>query len=98
MILEVARLHILPGQSGEFETSFRKASAIIAFMKGYIDHELQKCIEEENKYLLLVTWEKLEDHTIGFRGSMEYLEWKRLLHHYYNPHPVVEHFQKVELE
>jgi len=95
MILEVAILQVRPGLSEEFETSIRKASLIISTMKGYISHELQKCVEEENKYILLVRWESLEDHTIGFRQSEQYLEWKALLHHFYNPFPKVEHYTSV---
>lgn len=91
-------LHIQPGQSQDFEASFRQASAIIASMKGYVSHELLKCIEEKDQYLLLVQWESLQDHTVGFRGSAEYQEWKRLLHHFYDPFPVVEHFESIELE
>lgn len=97
MILEMAALHIVPGQDAEFEQSFKQASKIISRMKGYIDHELQKCMEQENKYILLVRWETLQDHTIGFRGSEEYQHWKALLHHYYDPFPVVEHYEKIEL-
>jgi len=97
MILEAAILHIKPGLASEFENSFRQASRIISSMEGYIHHELQRCLEEENKYILLVQWETLEDHTVGFRGSAEYQEWKKLLHHYYDPFPIVEHFEKVEL-
>ena len=51
--------------------------------------------EEERKYLLLVGWDTLEDHTIGFRGSEKYQEWKRLLHHFYDPFPTVEHFRRI---
>lgn len=98
MILEVALLQVKSGLASEFEDSFRAASKIISSMKGYVSHELQKCIEEENKYLLLVRWETLEDHTVGFRGSEEYQEWKRLLHHYYEPFPTVEHYSKVLIE
>ncbi len=98
MILEVAILRVIPGQSAKFEDSFKQASKIISSIKGYIEHELQKCMEEEDKYILLVRWENLEDHTIGFRGSKEYQEWKALLHHYYDPFPVVEHYKKIELE
>ncbi|WP_223066164.1 antibiotic biosynthesis monooxygenase family protein [Paenibacillus caui] len=96
MILEVAILHVIPGQSLEFEDHFKQASKIISSMKGYINHELQKCMEDPNKYILLVKWETLEDHTQGFRGSQEYLEWKKLLHHFYDPFPIVEHFEKIE--
>jgi heme-degrading monooxygenase HmoA len=97
MILEVAMLQVKEGLKEEFELQFKKASAIISSMKGYISHELQKCLEEENKYILLVKWETLADHTEGFRGSSEYLEWKRLLHHFYDPFPTVEHYENVDL-
>lgn len=97
-ILEVAILHIKPGLKNEFESSFRKASHIIRKMNGYLSHELQKCIEEENKYILLVRWESLKDHTVGFRQSPEYEEWKALLHHFYDPFPVVEHFIDIRLD
>lgn len=96
MILEAAVLQIKPGQERDFEVAFRDASHIISSMPGYISHELHRCIEADRKYLLLVRWERLEDHTIGFRGSSEYQEWKRLLHHFYEPFPIVEHFEQVE--
>lgn len=66
-------------------------------MRGYRSHELQRCLEEKGKYLLLVRWETLEDHTLGFRGSPEYQEWKKMLHHFYDPFPTVEHFEQVDL-
>jgi heme-degrading monooxygenase HmoA len=93
MILEVAILNIKNGLSDEFELNFEKAKTIISSMKGYISHELKKCIEEENKYILLVNWETLEDHEIGFRKSEEYKIWKELLHHFYQPFPTVEHYK-----
>ncbi len=97
MILEAVVLPIIPGKEAEFEAAFRQASPIIASMQGYISHELHRCIEEPGKYLLLVRWQTLEDHTVGFRGSAEYQEWKRLLHHFYDPFPNVEHFEPVSL-
>ena len=97
MILESALLQIKPGQTQAFEAAFKKASPIIASMKGYISHELHRCIESDHKYHLLVRWETLEDHTVGFRGSKEYQEWKALLHHFYDPFPTVEHFTRVIL-
>ena len=59
MILEVAVLKIKPGLAREFETAFKQASVIIASMPGYIDHDLQKCLEVDNQYLLLVHWQTL---------------------------------------
>lgn len=97
MILEAVILPVISGQEAEFEAAFREASPIIASMKGYISHELHRSIETPNHYLLLVQWQTLEDHTIGFRGSAQYQEWKRLLHHFYDPFPVVEHYQRIDL-
>ena len=97
MILEAAILNVKSDQEAEFEEAFRHASRIIASMPGYITHELHRCLEVKNKYLLLVQWNRLEDHTVGFRGSPEYQEWKRLLHHFYEPFPTVEHFEKIDL-
>ena len=95
MILEVAILDIKADLSGEFEAAFTAASKIIARMPGYISHELQRCMENSDRYILLVRWQKLEDHTIGFRESPEYQEWRSLLHHFYDPFPTVEHFEMV---
>ena len=97
MILEAAILNVKSGREAEFEEEFRRASRIIAAMPGYITHELHRCLEARSKYLLLVRWNRLEDHTVGFRGSPEYQEWKRLLHHFYEPFPAVEHFERVDL-
>ena len=93
MILEVAILNIREGQSSAFEINFKKAEKIISSMKGYISHQLKKSIEQEDKYILLVNWETLEDHEIGFRKSNKYQEWKKLLHHFYEPFPTVEHYK-----
>ena len=98
MILEIAILNIKPGLNSEFEAAFATAQSIIAAQSGYLSHELQKCLEAENRYLLLVKWEKLEDHTQGFRGSAEYETWRQLLHHFYDPFPEVEHYRLVEFE
>jgi len=93
MILEVATLNIKKGLSAEFETNFKKAERIILSMRGYVSHELKKCIEQDDKYILLVNWETIEDHEIGFRKSEEYQEWRALLHHLYQPFPTVEHYK-----
>ena len=97
MILEAVVLPVIAGREAEFEAVFREASSIIASMPGYLGHELQRCIETPTRYLLLVRWETLEAHTVGFRGSPEYQRWRALLHHFYDPFPVVEHFEAVPL-
>jgi heme-degrading monooxygenase HmoA len=96
MILEVAVLDVKPGQESEFEQAFREAQKIIEKMPGYLRHELKRCIEKPSRYILLVDWEKLEDHTQGFRGSEGYQQWRTLLHHFYDPFPQVEHYEAVE--
>ncbi len=81
MILEAVMLNVKLGLEDDFETVFKKASSIISSMDGYLSHELHRCLEVQGKYLLLVRWKNLESHTIGFRESAEYQQWKILLHH-----------------
>lgn len=95
MILEKAVLDVKPGQAREFEAAFAKAQAIISASPGYLSHELRRGIENPNRYLLLARWRTLEDHTVGFRQSAPYQEWKKLLHHFYDPFPVVEYYESV---
>ncbi len=91
MILEVAILDVKFGAEKDFE----KSQSIISSIDGYISHQLQRCVEKLNRYILLVNWETIEDHTIGFRESEKYQEWRKLLHHFYDPFPEVEHYSKV---
>jgi len=95
MVLEVAILNIRPGQREQFEQAFSAAQVIIASVNGYLSHQLQRCIEQPDRYILLVNWENLEDHTVGFRESEQYQEWKSLLHNFYDPMPDVEHYSAV---
>ena len=95
MILEVVILDIKPALLSEYESAFEQAQKIISGRKGYISHQLQKCLEKPNRYILLVNWQTLTDHTVGFRESAEYQEWRKLLHHFYDPLPQVEHYETV---
>src|SRR5262245_39196941 len=95
MILEVAILNVRSGRTEEFERAFSKASPLIASAPGYIRGELQRCVENSTRYVLLVQWDTVEAHTVGFRGSAAYDEWKKLLHHFYDPFPQVEHYENV---
>ena len=95
MIIEQAVLDVRAGAEQDFETAFGEAKAIIASMPGFESLQLLRCVERANRYLLLVEWTSLDDHTRGFRGSAGYREWKRLLHHFYDPFPTVEHFSLV---
>jgi heme-degrading monooxygenase HmoA len=94
--MEQAILDVRPGEEQRFESAFTEAKTIIAGMPGFVSLDLHRCIETPNRYLLLVVWERLEDHTEEFRQSAEYAEWKQLLHHFYDPFPTVEHFTLIE--
>ena len=95
MILEVAMLSVRPRQSSAFEAAFRQAQTIIASMPGYLSHELQRCLEQADQYVLLVRWQTLADHEQGFRQSPQYQQWKALLHRFYDPFPTVLHYEAV---
>jgi len=92
MILEVAVLNIVPGEESAFEKAIRTAKPLIAATPGFGSIRIHRCIETPNRYLMLVQWRTLEDHTVGFRESDRYPEWRKLLHHFYDPFPVVEHY------
>lgn len=96
MITEHAILPVMAGQEAEFEAAFAEARPIISSMPGFIDLSLSRSLESPTQYLLLVRWQSLEDHTVGFRGSPEYQRWRELLHPFYGPFPEVEHFVEVE--
>ena len=94
-VLESATLDVRAGQAAQFEAAFAEAKGIVASMPGFLSLELHRCLETPGRYLLLVRWERLEDHTVGFRGSAEYQQWRALLHHFYDPFPTVEHHELV---
>ena len=95
MITEHALLSVTSGRETEFERAFATARPIIASMPGFLELRLLRGIERESTYLLLVDWESVEHHEVGFRQSPEYQDWRAILHHFYEPMPVVEHFQAV---
>lgn len=96
MILEVAPLQVRGGMESEFELTFLTAQKIISSMPGYLAHELQRCVERQGHYVLLVKWQRIEDHEVGFRQSPQYQQWKTLLHHFYDPFPTVLHYTLVD--
>ena len=92
MILETALLDVKPGQESAFEAAMRSARPLIAATPGFRSIVVRRCLETPNRYLLLVEWDRLEDHTVGFRQSARYAEWRALLHRFYDPFPTVEHY------
>lgn len=95
MVLEHAVLDVLPGEEDAFQEAFATAKDIVASMPGFRGLRLERCLEKPNRYLLLIEWDRLEDHTEGFRGSANYQRWRELLHHFYDPFPEVEHYRPV---
>jgi heme-degrading monooxygenase HmoA len=91
-VLEVAILNVRHGQRAAFLQAFATAEPIIASVPGYGGHELRRCVEADERFLLLVWWDTVDSHAVGFRGSPAYGEWKKLLHHFYDPFPTVEHY------
>ena len=92
MILEAAILNVKPGRAAEFEAAITKARPLIEASEGFQGMDVRPCLEDPNRYLLLVCWARLEDHTEGFRGSARYQDWKAALHKFYEPFPTVEHY------
>ncbi len=97
MIIEHALLPIVAGRESEFEAAMRQATPLISSAPGFIRINVARCLEQPSTYLLLVEWERLEDHTEGFRGSSPYQQWRELLHHFYDPFPNVVHFSPIEI-
>ena len=95
MITEHALLPVIAGREDEFMETMERAKAIIGSSPGFISLRVERGIERPSCFLLLVQWETLEAHTEGFRGSPAYDEWRALLHHFYDPFPVVEHYEVV---
>ncbi len=95
MILEHAVLDVREGSSAEFEAAFEEAQSIIAASPGFVSLHLERCIEQADRYVLLVEWDSVEAHEEGFRKSPAFDEWRRLLHHFYPERPTVQHFETV---
>lgn len=93
MILELATIDIKQGTNAEFEQNLEKAQAVISQSEGYLGHQFQKCVEQENRYVLLIRWESLEAHTIGFRESALFKEWRALIGPFFENLPLVQHYE-----
>lgn len=92
MILEAAILNIKAGQGKAFEAALSGALPLIEATPGFRGLEIRPCLEKSDQYLLLVRWDKIDDHTIGFRESDRYPKWRAALHHFYDPFPTVLHY------
>jgi heme-degrading monooxygenase HmoA len=95
MVLEVAVFSITPAHKARFEAAFAEARTLIAAMPGHVSNELQRCIETDGRYVLLVHWLTVDDHMIGFRESPQFQQWRALLGPYFAAAPAVEHYELV---
>jgi heme-degrading monooxygenase HmoA len=95
MIIEIAQLTIRPGSERQFEAVFPAAIEVLGGSKGYLSHDLRRSMETPNRYALIVQWQTLEDHTVGFRGSPAFTQWRGYIGPYLESAPVVEHFRSI---
>lgn len=95
MILELALFSITPAQQAQFEAAFGQASRIIAAAPGHISHQLQRCLETDGRYVLLVQWQSVAHHVAGFRQSPLFQQWRALLGPFFAAPPTVEHYERV---
>jgi heme-degrading monooxygenase HmoA len=92
MVLEHALLQVRAGQEAAFETAMAHARPLIAASPGFQGMEVRPALDVPGRYLLLVHWATVDDHRTGFRGSERYEQWRALLHHFYDPMPVVAYY------
>jgi heme-degrading monooxygenase HmoA len=95
MIFEFADIEVKPGEEAAFEAAVAKAVPLFQRAKGCHGMELQRSVEKPSKYRLMVKWTTLEDHTVHFRGSEDFQEWRGLVGAYFASAPVVEHTHTV---
>ena len=95
MITEIAQIDVKPGSEKDFEAAVAKARPLFLRAKGGKGFELHRSIEKPSRYRLMAKWETLENHTVDFRGSENFQEWRRLVGGYFASPPVVEHMHRV---
>jgi heme-degrading monooxygenase HmoA len=93
MILEVADFRIAPGQQAAFEEAIQRGvTTVISQAKGFRGWKVNKGVESPERYLLMIFWDTLEDHTVGFRQGPLFAQWRGIVGPYFAQPPVVEHF------
>jgi heme-degrading monooxygenase HmoA len=93
MILEVADFRIKPGTQAAFDAAIKQGvETVVARAKGYRGHRVQKGIESPDRYLLMIYWDTVENHTVDFRQSPAFQEWRAFVGPYFAAPPNVEHF------
>ena len=95
MIIEIAQIDVKPGMEAEFEAGVEKAAPVFRRAKGCTGMALRRSIEKPARYRLFVKWETVENHTVDFRGSADFAEWRKLVGHCFASPPEVEHVREV---
>jgi heme-degrading monooxygenase HmoA len=96
MILECADIRVPEGKEAEFERAIEHGlDSVLSKSPGYLGHKVQKGVENPQRYLLWVYWNTLEDHTLGFRGSPLFAQWRAIVGPFFAQPPQVEHFTLV---
>lgn len=95
MILEIAQIEIKPGMEAEFEAGVKKAVPAFQRGKGCRGLTLQRSIEKPQRYRLFVHWDTVENHTVDFRNSPNWQEWRACVGHCFAAPPEAEHVQEV---
>ena len=93
MILEIADIRIQPGKQAEFDEAIQRGlRTVVSTAKGFRGFKVNKCIESPERYVLMIYWDTLEDHTVGFRTGPLFTQWRAIVGPYFAVPPVVEHF------
>ena len=95
MVLEIAQIDVKPGLEAEFEAGVKKAALIFKRARGCKGMELQRSVEKPQRYRLFVKWDTVENHTVDFRGSEDFQEWRKLVGHCFSAAPEVEHTRQT---
>ena len=95
MILEIAQIDVKPGMEAEFEAGVKAAAPLFQRAKGCSGMQIQRSIEKPQRYRLVVKWDTVENHTVDFRGSADFQEWRKLVAHCFAVPPDVEHSSEV---
>ncbi len=91
MVLEIAQIDIKPGMESEFEAGVKQATPLFKRAKGCKGMELQRSVEKPGRFRLFVQWDTVENHTVDFRGSADFQEWRKLVAHCFASPPEIEH-------
>jgi heme-degrading monooxygenase HmoA len=95
MVTEIAQIEIKPGMEAEFEAGVTEAAPIFKRARGCEGMELHRSVEKPQRYRLLVKWATVENHTVNFRGSDDFQEWRKLVGHCFAAAPDVEHTRRT---